>query len=116
MAQPAIQSARKSLGAPITSTASFDSFLRTHRAAVVFFTDAMCAPCRAIEPVVERIAHEKEERNDGQGVAFAKVEVDNAIAVQHEITATPAFLFFWKGEVVCILVCFSDFTVDAITG
>jgi len=62
----------------------------------------MCAPCRAIEPVVERLAHEKGDGEDvdGSSVAFAKVEVDNAIAVQHEITATPAFLFFWKGEVV----------------
>ena len=82
----------------------------------MFFTDAMCAPCRAIEPVVERFAHEKADGEDGQSVAFAKVEVDNAIAVQHEITATPAFLFFWKGEVVCKLVCLTDFTVNPITG
>ena len=61
------------LGTPITSMASFNSFLHTHCAAVVFFTDAMCTPCRAIEPVVEHIAHEKEERNDGQGIVFAKV-------------------------------------------
>ena len=115
MAQP-VQPPRKSLGAPITNPASFNSFLRTHNAAVVFFIDAMCAPCRAIEPVVERFAHEKADGGGGQSVAFAKVEVDNAIAIQHEVTATPAFLFFWKGEVVCKLICLTDFNLNHITG
>lgn len=67
---------------PAINPGSFSSFLRTHRAVVGFFTDANCTPCRAVEPVVERLAEKKGVR---QGVVFVKITV---LADQHEITAT----------------------------
>jgi desumoylating isopeptidase 1 len=91
----------------VTDPASFSSFLRMHRAVVVFFTDINCAPCRAIEPVLKRHAEEKGVGQSKRGVAFAKVEIgraESAVAGQYGITATPAFLFFLNREKVCCIL------------
>ncbi|KAF8221391.1 DUF862-domain-containing protein [Tricholoma matsutake] len=103
-AQAQAQPATETLTAPmhaITNPASFNSFLRTHRAAVAFFTDANCGPCKMIEPVLESLAEDKGAQ-EGRSVAFAKIDIGvgmgGALAGQYGIKATPTFLFFLDGE------------------
>jgi desumoylating isopeptidase 1 len=101
--------AAQTLTAPvhiITNTASFQSFLRTHKAAAAFFTSRTCPPCRMIEPIFERLAEEKGPKtNGGPGVGFAKIDIDvgaaQSLASQWSIRATPTFIFFLDGNKVC---------------
>ncbi|KAG6872374.1 hypothetical protein C0995_010188 [Termitomyces sp. Mi166 len=99
--------AAQSLTAPIhaiTNPASFNTFLKNHRAAVAFFTSATCGPCRMIEPVFERLAEEKGIKADGRGAGFAKIDIDvglgNSLASQWNVRATPTFMFFLDGKKV----------------
>ncbi|KAG6839694.1 hypothetical protein C0991_012511 [Blastosporella zonata] len=76
---PAANPATQTLAAPIhaiTNPASFNTFLKNHRASVAFFTSATCPPCRVIEPVFERLAEEKGIKADGRGAGFAKIDID----------------------------------------
>ena len=88
----------------ITNPASFDSFLRSHRATVAFFTSQTCPPCRMIEPVFERLSKQKSSHHGRQGVVCAKVDIDvglgRRLAAQWDIRATPTFYFFLDGDKV----------------
>jgi len=98
------QPGTESLTSPIhiiTNSASFNNFLKTHRAAVAFFTSETCPPCKMIEPVLERLSEEKGliDRRDGAG--FAKIDIDgvgSGLASEWNIRATPTFLFFLDGK------------------
>ncbi|GLB45458.1 putative DUF862-domain-containing protein [Lyophyllum shimeji] len=100
-AQPATQT----LTAPvqiITNPPSFQSFLQRHRAAVAFFTNAHCGPCRVIGPVFERLADEKGLKADGRGAGFAKIDIGvglgQSLANEWGIRVTPTFVFFLDGK------------------
>ncbi|KAF9447302.1 thioredoxin family protein [Macrolepiota fuliginosa MF-IS2] len=88
----------------ITNPASFNSFLKSHRAAAAIFTSQTCPPCRMIEPIFERLAEEKGPHDGRQGVAFAKVDIDvglgRNLAAEWNIRATPTFYFFLDGHKV----------------
>ncbi|KAG6867606.1 hypothetical protein C0993_000595 [Termitomyces sp. T159_Od127] len=97
--------ATQSLTAPvhaITNPASFNTFLKNHRASVAFFTSATCGPCRMIEPVFERLAEEKGLKANGRGAGFAKIDIavglGNSLASQWNVRATPTFMFFLDGQ------------------
>jgi thiol-disulfide isomerase/thioredoxin len=85
-----------------TNPASFHSILRSHRAAVAFFTSATCGPCRMIEPVFEELAKSKTRANGGVG--FTKIDLSvglgGAVASEYQVRATPTFLFFLDGRKV----------------
>ena len=89
----------------ITNPATFNNFLKTHRAAVAFFTSATCPPCRMIEPVFERLSEEKGLLQDRDGAGFAKIDIDvgmgRNLATEWNIRATPTFIFFFDGKKVC---------------
>ncbi|KAJ3574479.1 hypothetical protein NP233_g1745 [Leucocoprinus birnbaumii] len=86
----------------VTNPASFNSFLKTHRAAAAFFTSQTCPPCRVIEPVFEQLAEQKGPHDGRQGVACAKIDIDvglgQNLAAQWNIRSTPTFYFFLDGE------------------
>lgn len=91
-----------------TNQASFHNILKTHRAVVAFFTSQTCPPCRMIEPVFERIAHERTESagaGGGGGIAFVKIDLGagmaNMVAGEYGVRATPTFIFFRDGSKVC---------------
>lgn len=92
----------------ITNPPSFDSFLKSHRAAAALFTSQTCPPCRMIEPIFERLAEEKGPHDGRQGVAFAKIDIDvglgRNLAAQWNIRATPTFYFFLDGQKASIAV------------
>ncbi|KAF8904094.1 DUF862-domain-containing protein [Gymnopilus junonius] len=83
----------------ITNPTSFNNFLKNHRAAVAFFTDETCAPCKMIEPVFDRLS---EEKGGSNGAAFAKIDIEvgmgQALAAEWHIRATPTFMFFLDGK------------------
>lgn len=90
-----------------TNQASFHNVLKTHRAVISFFTSQTCPPCRMIEPVFERIAHERTEAagiGGGGGIAFVKVDLGtgmaNMLAGEYGVRATPTFIFFRDGTKV----------------
>jgi thiol-disulfide isomerase/thioredoxin len=104
--QPVSQ-ATDSLTAPmhiITNPASFNNFLKSHKAAVAFFTSETCPPCKMIEPVFERISEEKGLQNGRSGAGFAKIDIDvgmgRTLASEWGIRATPTFMFFLDGKKV----------------
>ena len=114
----ALQNGRVSTPSTITTTApihiatnpaSFHNVLKTHRAVVAMFTSQTCPPCRMIEPVFERTAHERTQNADvggGGGIAFVKVDLGagmaSAIAAEYSVRVTPTFLFFRDGSKVRI--------------
>ncbi|KAI0688322.1 DUF862-domain-containing protein [Cytidiella melzeri] len=95
------------VAAPIhicTNTASFHNVLSTHRAVIAMFTSQTCPPCRMIEPVFERLAHERTQNavvGGGGGIAFVKVDLGagmaNTVAGEYGVRVTPTFLFFKDG-------------------
>ncbi len=89
----------------ITNPASFNHFLKVHRAAVALFTAPQtCPPCRVIEPVFNRLAEEKGIREGRNGAAFATVDINvgmgQSLATEWGIRATPTFIFFLDGKKV----------------
>jgi len=65
--------------------------------ALVDFWGPMCGPCKAFEPIIEKLA------GDYQGkMKFARVNVDSnpRTATQYSVKALPTILLFKKGQVV----------------
>ena len=65
--------------------------------ALVDFWGPMCGPCKAFEPIIEKLA------GDYQGkLVFAKVNVDSnpKTATQYSVKALPTILLFKRGQVV----------------
>ncbi|KAI8986183.1 DUF862-domain-containing protein [Trametes punicea] len=85
-----------------TNPSSLHSLLRSHRAAVVFFTSPTCPPCRMIEPVFEDLAHQKTHGSGSRRVAFVKVDLavgmGSQVASEWGVRVTPTFLFFLDGK------------------
>lgn len=100
---PATQSLTSPIHA-ITNPPAFNAFLKSHRAAVAFFTSNTCPPCRMIEPVFERLSEEKGLQEGRNGAGFAKVDIDvgmgRNLAAEYSVRATPTFMFFLDGKKV----------------
>ncbi len=64
---------------------------------MVDFWATWCAPCRAIEPIIEKLAQEYEGK-----VKFCKVNVDESrkLPLEYSIRSIPTLLFFKNGRVV----------------
>jgi thioredoxin 1 len=75
--------------------------LRSDKPVLVDFWAEWCAPCKAMNPVIEDLAKEY-----GDQLKVAKVNIDesNDLAAQFNIRSIPAFLFFKEGKVVAELI------------
>lgn len=85
----------KELVAHLDST-NFDSFIASHKVAVVDFWAEWCAPCLILAPVIEELAH------DYPQVGFGKVNSDENpdISARYGVMSLPTVIFFKNGEPV----------------
>jgi thioredoxin 1 len=77
-------------------TESFDrAVLAAGRSIAVLFSAAWCGPCRALAPLLERVA-------SAIGVALAKVDIDSSpeLALRYGIRSVPTLLVLSAGDVV----------------
>ena len=88
---------------PNLDSSNFDAVIRESEVPVLvdFWAD-WCAPCKAMEPMLQELSGEM-----GEKVSFAKVNVDQArqIAMRYHIQSVPTLLVFQGGR-----------PVDTITG
>lgn len=86
-----------------------DSFeqevLKTSGVVLLDLYATWCGPCKALSPIVEKIA----EDNEGS-VKVAKIDIDKnmEIAQQYNVRSIPTLLFFKDGEVVESLLGLQD--------
>ncbi|BCU69243.1 thioredoxin [Stygiolobus caldivivus] len=75
---------------------NFDSFIASHKIAVVDFWAEWCAPCLILAPIIEELAH------DYPQVGFGKVNSDENpdISSRYGVMSLPTVIFFKNGEPV----------------
>jgi len=79
-------------------TASELNELLGHRGVVLAnFSTTWCGPCRAMAPIVERLAARFDGRAD---VVKIDVDRDDELASAHGVRGLPTFLLFADGQVV----------------
>ena len=73
--------------------------LQGKKPVLVEFGATWCAPCRAMEPVLEELAEEYQNR-----AVVGKVDVDKSqsLVAEYGIDAVPTFMFFKDGNAVRI--------------
>lgn len=71
-----------------------NGILATNRKVMVKLSAPWCGPCKALAPIVDKIA---EERADTR-VVMVDVEGSPEIASEYGITSVPTILFFKNGE------------------
>lgn len=91
----------------VTNPATFNNFIKSHRAAVALFTAPQtCPPCRVIEPIFDQLAEEKAMRDKKSGATFAKIDINvgmgKMLATEWGVRATPTFMFFLDGTKVFV--------------
>lgn len=79
------------------TASEFNELLKNKTIVLADFSATWCGPCRAMAPIVERLA----AHFDGK-VDIVKVDVDrdSELASTHGIRSIPTFLLFAKGEIV----------------
>lgn len=85
--------APKKLVQEILDLSQFNTFIKANKLLVVDFYATWCGPCKAIEPVLEKLAERVPQ------VAFGRVDVDKAqdVAREYAITAMPTLITFKDG-------------------
>jgi thioredoxin 1 len=74
--------------------------LESERPVLVDFTAAWCPPCRAMNPILDQMAAERDD------IKIVSVDVDNEqeLASQWGVMGMPTFLFFQNGQPIQQLV------------
>ena len=82
--------------ATVLTSDTFEAFIQ-QSLAVVDFWAPWCGPCRALAPILEKVAQE-------QNIAIGKVNVEEgdmeALVKQYNIRSIPALFFFKNGQQV----------------
>ncbi len=84
----------------------FDTTIASERPTFVDFWAEWCGPCRAMEPVIDRLA----SRFSGR-VTFGKLNVDEQpeIATRYDVSSIPTFMIFRRSQPV-------DAVIGAVPG
>jgi thioredoxin 1 len=79
------------------TASELDELLNHKKVVLADFTASWCGPCRAMEPIVERLA-----AHFGGRAEVVKIDVDRAdeLASAHGVRSVPTFLLFANGQVV----------------
>jgi thioredoxin 1 len=78
------------------TTANFDSeVLKADLPVLVDFTATWCGPCKALAPIVEKIADEFEGK-----IKVGKLDIDDskALAVRYNVRSVPTVIVFRGGQ------------------
>lgn len=98
MQQQTLANAASAHGARPVTDESFGVEIENQQGiSLVDFGADWCPPCRAMEPIVERIASEYAGR---ARVAAVDVDVNARTTARYGVRSFPTFLFFRDGEVV----------------
>jgi thioredoxin 1 len=97
----AVEPATVSPDSPVSSLtevtdATFDSeVLQSSTPVLVDFYTPTCAPCREMEPVIEKLAQEYDGR-----VKVVRVDIDSnaRVAMQYSVNTLPTFMIFKDGK------------------
>ncbi len=78
------------------NSSNFDTFIKSHKVAIVDFWAEWCAPCLMLAPIVEELA------SDYPQVGFGKLNSDESpdIAGRYGVFSLPTILFFKDGNPV----------------
>lgn len=81
----------------------FRTLLDRHEVVLADFSATWCGPCRALEPIVERVA-----ARAPAAVATVDIDANPDLARQHSVRSVPTLLLFADGEPVERLVGVQD--------
>ena len=86
-----------SIARDVTDASIEADVLKSDKPIMVDFWAEWCGPCRAVSPILDKIAEENSEK-----LKIVKLNVDDnpATAEKYGITSIPAMYVFDKGEVV----------------
>ncbi|GAB3400341.1 MULTISPECIES: thioredoxin [Schumannella] len=81
----------------VTDATFADEVLASDKPIMVDFWAEWCGPCRAVSPILDKIAEEHADK-----LSIVKIDVDNnpETAMKYGITSIPAMKVFKNGEVV----------------
>jgi thioredoxin 1 len=81
----------------VTDATFADEVLASEKPIMVDFWATWCGPCRAVSPILDKIAEENADK-----ISIVKLDVDEnpETAMKYGITSIPAMYVFQNGEVV----------------
>jgi len=81
----------------VTDATFADEVLNSDKPIMVDFWATWCGPCRAVSPILDKIAEENADK-----ISIVKLDVDDnpETAMKYGITSIPAMYVFKNGEVV----------------
>ena len=84
----------------VTSDNFTAEVLESEKPVLVDFTAAWCPPCRAMNPILDQMATERDD------IKIVSVDADNEqeLAVQYGVLGLPTFVLFHNGAPVTSLV------------
>ena len=84
----------------VTDATFTTEVLESEKPVLVDFTAAWCPPCRAMNPILDEIAADRDD------LRIVKLDVDEnqAVAAQYSVLSMPTFMLFQAGRPIQTLV------------